>query len=1241
MEPEPITAAEPIAAAEEPRGLGWLLSLSGLGAETPVPGTSPLAPEPVVEEEAVKPAGWFAADADAENETAPETDATEATVVDAEITQTRLTTETAEPEITQTRLTTDTAEPEITQTRLGAEAAEPENTRPPLGADASEAETTQARLGTDAGELVQTGVGEAEITQARLGEDVAEVSDVEVTQPRLTLDSVAEPVAAEVRRGLSRDEDVPGGDVPEWIAAVQAGYGRHERADPDDRPGRHEQASAEPLAAAHLAAEKIAAEPVQVDEPAVETYVPGFPDREPVFEADVPASELEEPVVEDDARAVAASEPVVEVDEPAFAAGEPVVEVAEPVLEAEEPVFTVVTDLAEAVAEDVAPMTFGAVDAPVSIAPVIADEPVGVSAFLDDQPSVDAVPGEPDSGIDFPDEQPSVDAFPDEQPSVSALPDEQPSVNALLGEPDSAVAERDEPTSAVASPDEPVDSWAGFGVGGRPVGGGASEADVLAGPAIPAWPPIDRVATPAVEGEAVAGEAAAVAESEPVIESEPVAVVTTGESELFSTVATPAAEVEPVAASATDAVSATGESELGGAVATPAGGIAPGAPGDEVLENSDRERDGGASADTVSAGAGPASGDAHDTSEPGSTVAHHHDGTGPAFALTDNTATEASAAVPTMVEVPADGGTDSESAAVDHVADLPAVDAAEIAETAGGVGSAAIEAAGVAGATDTETAWTAPAAAAGGVGSAAIEAAGAVGATDTETAWTAPAAEEAGDAPVADVGGDATASGVAESATAGVGAGAVAAADGAHDVPGNGSGSEAEETVAPIRQRRDQRAPADRRRADPEQILAAYPWMFDPETLREQVDEPDRLWDLVDRLSDRLEFAERDAVRAGLLSLRAVVSRVLGELDEALADGREGLRHAESAGDPRMVSVAQTRLAHVLQWRGEFEEADRLYAKADSPELPARLRGEIYELAGRSAFEQGRFLEAVNRFERALDLCQDRDPELVERIELALDVIARRSGDGWGPYPRRREELLELPAAPMPLPDEGAGLWGYAAAVEPKYAQAQAFAEGVAWVRRPDSTAWELIDPSGAVLIGADSGYLAADRFSEGLAWVSREAEGGWSAIDRENRLIVPGSFEEVRPFRRGLALFRRAGGWGAVDRHGRIVVQPKWRQVATVLSVGGPIDGFSDEGFLVVDGGTGFGVIDQTGQQVIPPVHKAVVIHPSAFLIADEAGRWGAVDRQGQPLVETRYVERAEAIEEVVRLRPDARPVL
>ena len=103
-----------------------------------------------------------------------------------------------------------------------------------------------------------------------------------------------------------------------------------------------------------------------------------------------------------------------------------------------------------------------------------------------------------------------------------------------------------------------------------------------------------------------------------------------------------------------------------------------------------------------------------------------------------------------------------------------------------------------------------------------------------------------------------------------------------------------------------------------------------------------------------------NASRARLLSLRAVVSRILGDLHKALADAKLALAHAEATGELRRIAICQARLANVLQWRGEYAEADRLFAEANSSELPDRLRGTMHSHAGRSAYDQGRYMEACN-----------------------------------------------------------------------------------------------------------------------------------------------------------------------------------------------------------------------------------------------------------------------------------------
>jgi len=433
---------------------------------------------------------------------------------------------------------------------------------------------------------------------------------------------------------------------------------------------------------------------------------------------------------------------------------------------------------------------------------------------------------------------------------------------------------------------------------------------------------------------------------------------------------------------------------------------------------------------------------------------------------------------------------------------------------------------------------------------------------------------------------------------------------------------------------------------DPEQVLASYQWRFHHETLRELVEDPDELRQIRDRLTEKLESARDDASRARLLSLRAVVSRILGDLGKALADAKLALAHAEATGQLRRIAIAQARLAHVLQWRGDFAEADRLFAEANSPELPDRLRATMHEHAGRSCYDQGRYIEACNHFEKALELRKVEDPDLIARTELALDAVFNKvAQNGWGPYPRDRDEILQIHKPPVPTFSEKVQRWGYAdpngeLAIAPSYADVQPFRDGAAWVRRPETPTWELIDETGALLIDASAGYLAVSSFSDGLAWVSRDGTGGWIAIDKTNKVVIPTGFDDVRPFRRGVAAVRR-GGWGAVDRTGKIFLPTKYTAFATALTDGRYVDGFTDEGLAIVDAGGRKGVVDKSGKVIVPPSHPAMVIHPVAFLIGDGAGRWGALDRRGEPLIDVVHPSRSDVIDEIDRLLADTQPVL
>ncbi|KXK60469.1 hypothetical protein AWW66_18610 [Micromonospora rosaria] len=432
---------------------------------------------------------------------------------------------------------------------------------------------------------------------------------------------------------------------------------------------------------------------------------------------------------------------------------------------------------------------------------------------------------------------------------------------------------------------------------------------------------------------------------------------------------------------------------------------------------------------------------------------------------------------------------------------------------------------------------------------------------------------------------------------------------------------------------------------DPEQALTSYRWEVDPETLREIVESPDDLRTIRRRLTEKLGAAIDNRARARLLSLRAVASRLIGELDDALADGRLALTYAEATGELRRTALVQARLANVLRWRGEFAEADRLLARANSPELPDRLRAALHEHAGRSCYDQGRLIEACHHFERALDLRGDGDADLSARVRQALDAVQRRAGDGgFGPYPRSRDELLERPVLPVPARDGDRERWGYADpdgdfVIAPEYAAAQPFHEELAWVRRPDSPGWTLLDRHGVPRF--ESAWPAVRPFSDGLAWVSPDGAGGWLAVDPDGEVVAHQGFDEVRPYRAGRAAVRRGAGWGAVDTNGRVVVPTRYGGFATTLSDGRRVAGFTDEGLAVVEVNGRQGVLDRTGRMVVEPAHPVLVIHPVAFLVGDGGGRWGALDRHGEPLIDLVHRDRDEVLAEIERLLTDASPVL
>jgi tetratricopeptide (TPR) repeat protein len=172
-------------------------------------------------------------------------------------------------------------------------------------------------------------------------------------------------------------------------------------------------------------------------------------------------------------------------------------------------------------------------------------------------------------------------------------------------------------------------------------------------------------------------------------------------------------------------------------------------------------------------------------------------------------------------------------------------------------------------------------------------------------------------------------------------------------------------------------------------------WDIDPDTLREVARAPAELTALRAELTGELDGVDEDAEPARVAELagrRAVLSRALGDLDLALADGHRALAAAQRADDPGLVAVARARLAHVHQWRGEYGDSDALYEQclAEAAALPAGLRAALHQHAGQSCYDQQRYAEAAEHFAEAVRLRQDGDPALLDAAERSLAAARRQ-----------------------------------------------------------------------------------------------------------------------------------------------------------------------------------------------------------------------------------------------------------
>jgi hypothetical protein len=112
------------------------------------------------------------------------------------------------------------------------------------------------------------------------------------------------------------------------------------------------------------------------------------------------------------------------------------------------------------------------------------------------------------------------------------------------------------------------------------------------------------------------------------------------------------------------------------------------------------------------------------------------------------------------------------------------------------------------------------------------------------------------------------------------------------------------------------------------------------------------------------------------------------------------------------------------------------------------------------------------------------------------------------------------------------------------------------------------VDPAGAETLRPQ--FESATNFQQGRAFVVRPGSREWAVIDRQGNVLHQAEYEQTREFHEGLAAACIAGRWGYVDLDGAWAVAPELNNA----------DDFW-HGLARVAWKDGYGYIDRTGRSI------------------------------------------------------------
>ncbi len=233
--------------------------------------------------------------------------------------------------------------------------------------------------------------------------------------------------------------------------------------------------------------------------------------------------------------------------------------------------------------------------------------------------------------------------------------------------------------------------------------------------------------------------------------------------------------------------------------------------------------------------------------------------------------------------------------------------------------------------------------------------------------------------------------------------------------------------------------------------------------------------------------------------------------------------------------------------------------------------------------------------------------------------------------------------------------------IEPQFYEIENFSEGLAVVkkRKPDyGFLWGAVDMNGKVIIPVEYDYLGP--VSEGLINFEKEEKFGF--LDKTNKIIIPAMYGGFSAFSDGLAAVKilPAGKYGYIDKNNNLVIAAEYEDANHFYSgyasvakkkgynMGGAgkqtvkvpgeyvlinktgkviqsktferISSRNAGGLFIIELNNKKGVMDSTGQPILPIGYEQVDIDKNGYIIFKLDGKYGMMGSRGASILQPKY---------------------